>query len=84
MQVERKQPHITAFQMTAQSLQGEIMYANKELSEAMEKIAASAESQAIAEDDLTVSPKDREANIAQLQSVSSPGLRNAGRGLRLC
>merc|ERR1719502_756524 len=56
--LRRRRQHRRIFEMLKQSLEDEIKYANKELAEAKTNLAASQESKATAEGDLSVTSKD--------------------------
>merc|ERR1719478_1289628 len=60
---------VQAFEMLAQSLNDEIKYGNKDLDKAKKNLATSAEAQATAEGDLSVTTKDLDEDVATLATL---------------
>lgn len=73
-----------AFEMLKQSLEDEIKYANKELSEAKSGIAAASEKKSGAEGDLQVTSKDLKGDIEALSDLHHECMRKAEDRSCLC
>jgi len=61
--------NVQSFQMVAQSLKDEITYGNKDIAKAKKDLATSAEIQASAEGDLSVTSKDLDEDVATLATL---------------